>query len=122
MAVNSKCARSSARAESYNGLGFAAIGSQEQNPRALALACIARLKIETFLDVEAHRLLHVAFEIAAPGLLAVLFEPFEPNCKLIKETLIWYALPDLELVSSGVSDQSGIGMPLPMASQALRHH
>jgi FkbM family methyltransferase len=46
---------------------------------------------------------------AAPQLRAVLFEPFEPNCKLIRETLNRNSLANIEFVPAGASDHSGTG-------------
>jgi FkbM family methyltransferase len=93
-----------------HGLAFAATGYQEQKPQALALACLAQLKVDAFWDVGANIGYYTwLLKSAAPHLRAVLFEPFEPNYKLIRDTLTRNALPNLELVSAGVSDQSGTG-------------
>jgi FkbM family methyltransferase len=94
-----------------HGLSFAAIGyTQEEKPQALALACLAQLAIGTFWDVGANIGYYTwVLKSAAPKLRAVLFEPFEQNCKLIRDTLTRNGLSDVELVSAGVSDQSGTG-------------
>jgi FkbM family methyltransferase len=93
-----------------HGLAFAATGSQERAPQALALACVSQLKIDAFWDVGANIGYYTwLLKSAAPQLRAVLFEPFEPNCKLIRETLNRNSLPNLEFVAAGASDHSGTG-------------
>jgi FkbM family methyltransferase len=94
-----------------HGLTFAAVGfTQETNPQALALACIAQLDIASFWDVGANIGYYTwLLKSAAPQLRAVMYEPLEQNVKLIRDTLArnQKSCFNIELVAAAVSDQSG---------------
>jgi FkbM family methyltransferase len=93
-----------------HGLAFAAIGSQEPGSEALALACIDRLKLESFWDVGANIGYYTwLLKSASPGLRAVLFEASPANAELVRATLDRNQLPDVELIAAGASDHRGDG-------------
>jgi FkbM family methyltransferase len=93
-----------------HGLAFAAIGSQEPGSEALALACIDRLKLESFWDVGANIGYYTwLLKSASPGLRAVLFEASPANAELVRATLERNQLPDVELIAAGASDRHGEG-------------
>jgi FkbM family methyltransferase len=93
-----------------HGLAFAAIGSQELGSEALALACIDRLKLESFWDVGANIGYYTwLLRSASPGLRAVLFEASPGNAEFVRTTLERNQLPDVELIAAGASDCQGDG-------------
>jgi FkbM family methyltransferase len=94
-----------------HGLAFAATGSQETNPEALALSCLHHLNLRSFWDVGAN-IGHYSWLLksAAPELEVVLFEPLPANTMLIRATLKRCALPGKALVAAGASDRSGTGL------------
>lgn len=93
-----------------HGLAFAAIGSQEPGSEALALACIDRLKLESFWDVGANIGYYTwLLKSASPGLRAVLFEASPANAELVRATLERNRLADVELIAAGASDRQGEG-------------
>jgi FkbM family methyltransferase len=93
-----------------HGLAFAAIGSQELGSEALALACIDRLKLESFWDVGANIGYYSwLLKSASPGLRVVLFEASPANAELVRSTLKRNQLPDVELIAAGASDCQGDG-------------
>ena len=93
-----------------HGLAFAAIGSQEPGSEALALACIDRLKLQSFWDVGANIGYYTwLLKSASPGLRAVLIEASPANAELVRSTLRRNQLPDVELIAAGASDCQGDG-------------
>jgi len=93
-----------------HGLAFAAIGSQEPGSEALALACIDRLKLESFWDVGANIGYYTwLLKSASLGLGAVMFEASPANAQLIRTTLKRNRLPGVELIAAGASDCQGEG-------------
>jgi len=107
-----------------HGLAFAAIGSQEPNPEALALSCFEHLKLRSFWDVGAHIGYYTwLLKSAVPDLQAVLFEPFLPNVEFIRATAQHASLNGIEVIVAAVSDQTGTGTlktsPLAGATSSL---
>ena len=93
-----------------HGLVLAAVGSQEPASKALALACIDRLKLESFWDVGANIGYYTwLLKSTSPGLRAVLFEASPANAELVRTTLKRNRLPEVELIAAGVSDCEGEG-------------
>jgi FkbM family methyltransferase len=93
-----------------HGLVFAAIGSQEPGSKALALACVERLNLESFWDVGANIGYYTwLLKSASPTLRAVLFEASPANARLVRTTLNRHKLHDVELVAAGVSERQGEG-------------
>jgi FkbM family methyltransferase len=93
-----------------HGLAFAAVGSQEKNAEALALACVTQLGLRSFWDVGAN-IGYYSWLLgsAAPDLEIVLFEAFQPNIDLIRTTLSRNRFPRTTLVAAGASDHAGNG-------------
>jgi hypothetical protein len=93
-----------------HGLVFAAIGSQEPGSKALALACVERLKLESFWDVGANIGYYTwLLKSASPALRAVLFEAAPANAHLVRTTLNRNKLLDVELIAAGAADCQGEG-------------
>src|SRR5580698_8967050 len=93
-----------------HGLVFAAIGSQEPGSKALALACVERLKLESFWDVGANIGYYTwLLKSASPRLRAVMFEASPANAQLIRTTLKRNQLAGVELIAAGASDRQGEG-------------
>jgi FkbM family methyltransferase len=93
-----------------HGLAFAAIGSQEPGSEALALACVDRLKLQSFWDVGANIGYYTwLLKSASPSLRALLFEASPANAELVRATLKRIHLPDVELIAAGASDRQGDG-------------
>lgn len=93
-----------------HGLAFAAVGSQEKNAEALALACVIQLGFRSFWDVGAN-IGYYSWLLgsAAPDLEIVLFEAFPPNADLIRATIGRNGFLRAALVAAGASDHSGKG-------------
>lgn len=94
-----------------HGLAFAVIGSQEENPEALATACMRHLRLCSFWDVGAN-IGHYTWLMKTlnPEVEAVLFEPLPTNQALIRDTLKRNALQKTTLIPAAVSDGSGDGI------------
>jgi FkbM family methyltransferase len=93
-----------------HGLGFAAVGSLEKNPEALALACVSQFGLRSFWDVGAN-IGYYSWLLgsAAPHLEIVLFEAFQPNVDLIRATITRNKFLGTTLVAAGASDHLGKG-------------
>jgi FkbM family methyltransferase len=93
-----------------HGLVLAAVGSQEPESKALALACIDRLKLESFWDVGANIGYYTwLLKSSSPELRAVLFEASPANAEFVRATLKRNYLPEVELIAAGASDCPGEG-------------
>ncbi|MGB8538276.1 MAG: FkbM family methyltransferase [Acidobacteriaceae bacterium] len=93
-----------------HGLVFAAVGSQEPESKALALACMDRLKLESFWDVGANIGYYTwLLKSSSPELRAVLFEASPSNAEFVRATLKRNRLPGVELIAAGASDCQGEG-------------
>ncbi len=93
-----------------HGLVFAAVGSQEPESKALALACMDRLKLESFWDVGANIGYYTwLLKSFRPELRAVLFEASPSNAEFVRATLKQNHLPGVELIVAGASDRQGEG-------------
>ena len=93
-----------------HGLAFAAVGSQEKDAEALALACIRHLRLRSFWDVGANMGYYSwLLGSAAPHLEIVLLEAFPPNADLIRATINRNKFSNITLVAAGASDHSGNG-------------
>lgn len=107
-----------------HGLAFAAIGSQEPNPEALALTCFQHLNLQSFWDIGANIGYYTwLLKSAVPDLQAILFEPFLPNVEFIRATARHASLNGIEVIVAAVSDQTGQGTlktsPLAGATSSL---
>ena len=84
--------------------------SQDPRSKALALACVERLKLESFWDVAANIGYYTwLLKSASPALRAVLFEASPANAHLVRTTLNRNKLLDVELIAAGASDIQGEG-------------
>lgn len=94
-----------------HGLAFAAIGSQEINPEALAMTCMQQLDLHSFWDVGANIGYYSwLMKTIRPEIEVVLLEPLPSNLALIKNTIQRHAFPRLTLIPAAASDSSGEGV------------